>query len=46
MYCALVLIVLVREIFEFELLGKIWCLGGDTLWFNILVKCKNRIILC
>ena len=32
-----------EKIFEFELLGEIWCLGGDMLWFSILVYCKKIV---
>ena len=44
MYCVIVLIVPVRKIFEFELLGEIWCLSSNMLWFSILIACKNSII--
>ena len=41
--CVIVLIVQVRKIFEFELLGEIWCLGGDMQWFSILQKIAKII---
>ena len=44
MYCAIMVIVFVRKIFEFEFFEQLWCLGGENaVVFVLLIKYKNNM---